>query len=100
MKTATPIISFAALPALAMQGPAMAGNAPVLYQGASLHVGADVAPGHGALSPAGRHGDVRVSHGRAADGEGAAELIAYLGSIPVGGGIVRGALFGPLIGYP
>ena len=108
MKTATPIISFAALaavvaacgggggggatgagpsapgptppalPALALQGPAMAGNAPVLYQGASLHVGADVAPGQGALSPAGRHGDVRVSHGRVADGEGAAELIAYL----------------------
>lgn len=67
-----------ALPALAMQGPAMAGNAPVLYRGASLHVGADVSPGQGALSSAGRHGDVRVSHGRAADGEGAAELTAYL----------------------
>lgn len=68
------------LPALALQGPAMAGNAPVLYQGASLHVGADVAPDTGALSPAGRHGDVSVSHGRVADGEGAAELIAYLGA--------------------
>ena len=66
------------LPALASQGPAMAGNAPVLYQGASLHVGADVAPRPGALSPVGGHGDVRVSHGRVADGEGAAELIAYL----------------------
>ena len=108
MKTATPVIPFAVLaavlgacgggggggatgagpgvprpvppdlPALALQSPAMAGNAPVLYQGASLHVGADVAPDPGALSPVGRHGDVRVSHGRAADGEGAAELIAYL----------------------
>ena len=68
------------LPALAMQGPAMAGKAPVLYRGASLHVGADVAPASGALSPAGGHGDVRVSHGRVADGEGAAELIAYLGA--------------------
>ena len=66
------------LPALAMQDPAMAGNAPVLYRGASLHVGADVAPGPAALSPADGHGDVTVSHGRVADGVGAAELIDYL----------------------
>ncbi len=66
------------LPALARQGPAMAGKAPVLYRGASLHVGADVAPDPDALSPVDGHGDVRVFHGRVADGEGAAELIAYL----------------------
>ena len=105
MKTATPVIPFAALaavlaaccggggggatgtgpsgpgpvppalPALALQGPATAGNAPVLYRGASLHVGADVAPGPGALSPAGGNGDVRVSHGRVADEEG--RLMAF-----------------------
>ena len=66
------------LPALPTQGPAMAGNAPVLSLAASLHIGADVAPSQRALSPAGEHGNVRVSHGRAADGTGAAELIAYL----------------------
>lgn len=66
------------LPALPAQGAADAGSAPVLYSGASLHVGADVAPSRRSLSPAGNHGGVRVSHGRVADGIGATELIAYL----------------------
>ncbi len=56
----------------------MAGNAPVLSLGASLHIGADVAPSPRSLSPAGGHGGVRVSHGRVADGVGATELTAYL----------------------
>ena len=54
-----------------------ASHAPIVDLGGALHVGAEVAPAAGSLTPVGRHGEVRVSHGRVRDGVGAAELIAY-----------------------
>ena len=66
------------VPALPLQTPLQAGQAPVVALEDAIHVGADVAPPADALSQAAVHGDVRVSHGSVQDGVGAAELIAYL----------------------
>ena len=66
------------LPALPLQTPLQAGQAPVVALGDRIHVGADVAPPAGALAQTAIHGDDRVSHGTVQDGVGAAELIAYL----------------------
>ena len=74
----TAVVRPAKLPDLPLQFAATASNAPVLYVGSSLHVGADVAPPANRLTPSAVHGDVRVSHGRVTDGIGADELVAYL----------------------
>ncbi len=66
------------VPALPLQTPLQAGQAPILALGNAIHVGADVAPPADALPQAARHGDARVFHGSVQDGVGAAELIAYL----------------------
>lgn len=66
------------LPALPLQAPHQATQAPVVSVGGRLHVGADVAPPAGALPVAAHHGEVRVSHGSVRDGVGKEELIAYL----------------------
>ena len=66
------------LPALPLQRPQDAGNAPILYVGSELHIGADVAPAPNALRHAARHGEIAVSHGNLADGIGRNELIDYL----------------------
>ena len=66
------------LPALPLQRAQDAGNAPILYIGSNLHVGADVAPAPNTLRHAARHGDIAVSHGNLADGIGRDELINYL----------------------
>ena len=65
-------------PALPLQTPLHAAQAPVVSLGTSLHVGADVASPASALAQAARHGAVTISHGSVQDGVGAAELIAYL----------------------
>ena len=66
------------VPALPLQTPLQAGQAPILALGNAIHVGADVAPPADALPQAATHGDARVFHGSVQDGVGAAELIAYL----------------------
>ncbi len=65
-------------PALPLQIPLQAGQAPIVPLETSLHVGADVASLAGALALAALHGDVGISHGAVQDGVGAAQLIAYL----------------------
>ena len=66
------------VPALPLQTPLQAPQAPIVALGNTIHVGADVAPPADALSQAARHGDAKVAHGSVQDGVGAAELIAYL----------------------
>ncbi len=66
------------VPALPLQTPLQAGQAPIVALGNTIHVGADVAPQADALPQAALHGDARVFHGSVQDGVGAAELIAYL----------------------
>ena len=66
------------LPALPLQAPHHAAQAPVASVGGRLHVGADVAPPAETLRVAARHGEVRISHGSVRDGVGRAELIAYI----------------------
>ncbi len=53
-------------------------QAPIVDLNETLHVGADVAPPAGQLTAAGTHDGVNVSHGRALDGVGADEVIAYI----------------------
>ncbi len=65
-------------PALPLQTPLHAHQAPLVSLDGRLHVGADVAAPAERLTPAARHGETRVSHGSIRDGVGAAEVIAYL----------------------
>ncbi len=60
------------------QDPRHAHQAPIVHQGSSLHVGADVAPPSNRLPLVARHGDTRVFHGVLRDGVGAAAVVAYL----------------------
>ena len=65
-------------PALPLQTPLQARQAPILLLETAHHVGADVAAPADALTQVAIHGDARVFHGSVQDGVGAAELIAYL----------------------
>lgn len=53
-------------------------GAPVMEFGASLHVGADVAPRAGALAPAGQHNGVALSRGQVRDGESVEDVVGWL----------------------
>ncbi len=66
------------LPALPTLQANHAVNAPIIYDGGRINIGANVAPPNDALEPAGYHESVRVSHGRVNDGVGANVLIEYL----------------------
>ncbi len=66
------------VPALPLQRPSDALNAPTVHLGESLHVNPGVAPAPGSLTVVGRHEDVRVAYGAVADGVGARKLMEYL----------------------
>lgn len=65
-------------PALSLQTPVLASQAPTVNLDGTSHVGADVAPSADQLPVLAQHDDTSVSHGTVRDGVGGPELIAYL----------------------
>ena len=65
-------------PALPLEEPVYASQAPIVDLDGNLHIGADVAPTDGRLPTVAKHGDTEVHYGQLQDGVGAAQIIAYL----------------------
>ena len=65
-------------PALSLQTPVLASQAPTVNLDGTLHVGADVALPADQLPVLAQHDGTSVSHGTVRDGVGGPELIAYL----------------------
>ena len=57
--------------------PAQAVNAPVIYRGGSVHIGAGVEPDRNQLGTTGEHGDAAVSSGHVRDGAGRDAMVAF-----------------------
>ena len=70
-----PLVQYPALP---LEEPVYASQAPIVDLEGNLHIGADVAPTDSRLPTVAKHGDTEIHYGQLQDGVGAAQIIAYL----------------------